>query len=85
MLKDTGTTRRGFYSTCWNAFVVGYIFHFGKAEGFIHSHTAYPNPHGSWDSTDYGPSDADKFLFRFPGINRQYIVDENNNYYEFYK
>lgn len=55
----------------------------GHIEGFIHSHTAYPREDGTWDTTDYGPSDTDLWLFNFNGIKHQYIVNECNNIYEF--
>ena len=79
-----GKTRKGFKSTCWNAFVLGLLFSSGKVEGFIHSHTAYYKD-GLWDSIDYGPSDTDEILFYVPGISRQFIANEAGQIYEFYK
>ena len=79
----TGVTIKGFESTCWNSFIFGHFLGNDTIEGFIHSHTAYPRSDGTWDTKDLGPSDADLWLFNIPWIKRQYIVDENNNCYEF--
>ncbi len=78
-----GRTRKGFESTCWNAFVLGFMNIFGKTEGFVHTHTAYPNSNGTWNPNDYGPSDTDLWLFNVPGINRQFIANEKGQIYEF--
>ena len=78
-----GRTRKGFESTCWNAFVLGFMNIFGKTEGFVHTHTAYPNSNGTWNPIDYGPSNTDLWLFNIPGINRQFIANEKGQIYEF--
>ena len=73
----TGKTRKGFAHTCWNSFVLGYVFHTGNIEGFIHTH-----PRQNYN----GPSEMDLRLFRwFPGIDRQFIADEQNNVHEFFR
>lgn len=68
-------------------FIIGYslTFYSSNVVGFIHSHTAYPHSDGTWNKNDYGPSDADLFLFNLPGIKRQFIVNELNQLYEFDK
>ena len=73
--------------TCWPVFLAGYLSQITNigvtVEGFVHTHTAYPKIDGGWDTTDLGPSTADKLLFLFPGIKRQYIANENNEIYGF--
>ena len=51
--------------------------------GFVHIHPAYPNDNGTWNPVDYGPSDTDLWLFNVPGINRQFIANEQGQIYEF--
>lgn len=79
-----GYTYRGYYSTVPNAFF-GYIFREDKVVGFIHSHTAYPQPDGSWRDFHPGPSKTDRLLFSIPGIKRQFIVNETGIWIEFYE
>jgi hypothetical protein len=71
-----GKTRKWFEATCWNAFVFRLMNRFGNVEGFVHTHTAYPNDNGTWNPVDYGPSDTDLLLFNVLGINRQFIANE---------
>ena len=78
-----GKTRKRFEGTCWNAFVFGLTKGFGKVECFVHTHTAYPNDNDTWNPVDYGPSDADLWLFNVSGINRQLIANEKGPIYEF--
>ena len=78
-----GKTRTGYETTCWNAFIFGYLFREGKIEGFIHTHTPYPNKNGTWNYKDYGPSDADMFLFKIPGVKQQYIANSLGEIYMF--
>ena len=65
-----GKTRKGFSHTCWNSFVLGYMFHTGKMEGFIHTH---PTMGG------LKPSYMDKLLFRLYGIQTQFIVNKKGD------
>lgn len=76
----TGT---GNNRTCWNAFVLGYLFHAGRLEGFAHTHPANKRTDGSWNARDYGPSNTDLRLFRLAGIRRQYIANEAGEVYAF--
>ncbi|HAX02803.1 MAG: hypothetical protein A2Y45_05175 [Tenericutes bacterium GWC2_34_14] len=77
-------TYKGYYSTCANAFFWGYIFRSDNIVGFIHSHTAYPQPDGSWKDYYPNPSITDKMLFSIPGIDRQFIVNETGTWIELY-
>ena len=43
----------------------------------------FPNDNGTWKPVDYGPSDTDLWLFNVPGINRQFIANEQGQIYEF--
>lgn len=58
---------------------------FGNVEGFVCTHTAYPNDNGTWKPVDYGPSDTDLLLFNVPGVNRQFIANEQGQIYEFFE
>ena len=69
----TGKTRKGFENTCWNSFILGYLYHTGDIEGFIHTH-----PPGS--TTE--PSDEDKSLKFWPGIERRFIVSASGHIVE---
>jgi len=61
-----GTVRWGF--------VFGYIFCFNLAiVGFAHTHSAYPQPDGTWRTYDLGPSNYDLALFNMEGIDRLFI------------
>ena len=79
-----GYTYRGYYSTVPNAFF-GYIFRSDKIVGFIHSHTSYPQPDGSWRDYHPEPSRTDRLIFSIPGIDRQFIVNESGIWIEFYE
>ena len=94
VIYDVSQTFVGEEGTCWQEFVFNYLLYALAClnsnytmEGFVHIHSAYPPnaTRSTWNTWDYGPSGADYFLFNLPGIKNQYIMNEKENFYQFFR